>query len=70
MRVLIPLLVVLGLAWLWRRNQHQTPPGPTPPAPQDMVNCPVCGVHLPMADATAGKKNHYCSAEHRQLAEG
>jgi uncharacterized protein len=42
-----------------------------PPPPQDMVECPVCHVHLPRADALPGPGGQsYCCAEHRQRAGG
>jgi uncharacterized protein len=44
---------------------------PQPPAPQDMVECPVCRVHLPRIDALPGPDGQlYCCAEHRQRAAG
>jgi uncharacterized protein len=40
-----------------------------PPVQQEMVECPVCHVHLPRTDALAGPDGQlYCSPEHRQLA--
>ncbi|TWO67830.1 hypothetical protein FN976_24665 [Caenimonas sedimenti] len=74
------LFAVLAVAYLWWRNarlerkaakpppaQAAAPPG----QPQDMVECPVCLVHLPRADALAGPDgSHYCSQEHRRAAGG
>ncbi|MDP1968565.1 MAG: PP0621 family protein, partial [Burkholderiaceae bacterium] len=42
----------------------------TPALPEDMVSCPVCALHLPRAEAVAGEKGLYCSADHRRQAEG
>jgi uncharacterized protein len=40
-----------------------------PPPPQEMVECPVCHVHLPRTDALPGPDGQlYCSADHRQRA--
>jgi uncharacterized protein len=40
-----------------------------PPVQQDMVECPVCHVHLPRTDALAGSDGLlYCSPEHRRLS--
>jgi uncharacterized protein len=69
------LFVVLYVAYLvWRngrlagRNTRPRPP-PTPATPQDMVRCPICGVHLPRPDAVAGTNGLlYCSQEHRLKA--
>jgi uncharacterized protein len=75
----VVILVVLLGVWLWRKNraddrqemaakpkrQDAAPAG----APQIMVSCAVCGVHLPQSDALRGKKSHYCSLAHRQQRE-
>lgn len=78
MKALIILLALLVGVWLWRKGRrkdlsarpgpHQGPP-PPPAIPQAMVRCPVCGVHLPHADALVGRHGEYCSAAHRQQAE-
>lgn len=79
MKALIILLAVLVGVWLWRNGRRKDlaaraksdPEPPSPPAiPQAMVRCPVCGVHLPHADALVGRQGEYCSAAHRQQAEG
>jgi uncharacterized protein len=72
------LLAVLAVAYLLWRNarlaRSQDPkrkPAAKAPAPQDMVSCPVCSVHLPRGDAVAGGDGRlYCSQEHRLLAGG
>lgn len=74
MRFLLILLVVLAVVWLWRsaRQADPKPKQPKPPtaaAPLEMVRCTLCSVHLPAADAVAGKKGPYCCTEHRQRAE-
>ena len=70
------LLVVLVLAYGWWSSQrrtdmrskadtarhHATPPLP---APQDMVACTHCGLHVPRAEALTQGTAHYCCAEHR-----
>jgi uncharacterized protein len=72
------LLVLAGLCWMWWRHRRvssragdqasgQTPPNPSP---QAMVDCPVCGLHLPRADAVAGRLGAYCSEDHRARHEG
>ena len=70
------LLLVLAAAWLLWRNARLKSGGDeghgaaAPPArQQDMVQCPVCAVHLPRGDAVAGADGRmYCSAEHRAQA--
>jgi len=71
------LIVVIGVVYmLWRnarlaeraaRDAAPPPQRPRPVAgPQDMVSCPVCGVHLPQSEALAGVRGLlYCSPEHR-----
>jgi uncharacterized protein len=73
-KYLLVLAVVLVAVWLWRNSrrageaQRKAPPPPLA-APQDMVRCPVCSVHLPRADALPGPDGRlYCSHEHRLRA--
>lgn len=70
------LLAVLVIAYLvWRNGRLRDDSGgaarrPAPPAqPQEMVSCPVCGLHLPRPDAVAGDDGRfYCTHEHRSRA--
>jgi uncharacterized protein len=75
-KYLIVLVVVLVAFWVWRNNrqterddQQRTRAARQPPKLEDMVSCPVCSVHLPAADAVAGRNGLYCSVNHRQQAE-
>jgi uncharacterized protein len=78
MKYLLVIAVVLIAVWLWRNNRreeqqekHAQQKGKGAPlaAPQDMVRCPVCSVHLPRTDALAGPDGRlYCCQEHRQRA--
>lgn len=76
MKYLLLLAIVLAVFWLLRNARRGDPPagrqapGGAPPAqPQDMVECPVCLVHLPRSDALPGPDGHfYCCAEHRRRA--
>jgi uncharacterized protein len=79
MKFLVLLAVVLAVLWFLRgggRRQGAAAPGEKPrggaaPAPQDMVECPVCHVHLPRGDALPGPDGQlYCCAEHRVRAGG
>ena len=74
MKYLLLLVVILAVVWLIRTNRRSEPPdrGAARPGPtqQDMVQCPVCLVHLPRADALPGPDGQlYCCAEHRRRAE-
>jgi len=68
------IFVVVYVAYLvWRNGRlaarKSRPPPHAPGTPQDMVRCPICGVHLPRPDAVAGTNGLlYCSQEHRLKA--
>ena len=73
------LIVLLFVAYnLWRnaRLRDERESRPPPPQgkgadPQEMVSCPVCGVHLPRSEAVPGARGIlYCSNEHRLRAGG
>jgi uncharacterized protein len=78
-KLLVLIAVVFAVIWFLRgaRRQGQRGPRaaatgspPAPPAPQDMVECPVCRVHLPRADALPGPDGQlYCCAEHTRQAK-
>jgi len=78
MKYVLVLLVVLVVGWLAlgrhrRRGEppeaakRNTPSRPAPgAAPQAMVACAHCGVHLPAADALVDPQaRRYCSESHR-----
>lgn len=70
--VLLAVLVIAYMVWRSSRIERRgPPPGATGAAtnPQEMIACPVCGLHLPLADAVTDSKGlAYCSQEHRLLA--
>ncbi len=85
MKYLLVFLVIAVAVWLWRKNRREEmqealreraararpAPGAAPAAPQAMLRCAHCGLHLPAADAIGGSGAAvYCSAAHRQAAEG
>lgn len=73
MKLLVVLLALLLGVWLWRRGRSVRMQGDDQrrgAAPQPMIRCAHCGVHLPRASAVAGRKGLYCSDAHRQEAEG
>lgn len=76
MKYLLVLLVVLVVAWLLLRRREPPAAAPkqgaaadgqvTPGAPQPMLACAHCGMHLPQAEAqmdAAGRP--FCSEAHR-----
>lgn len=75
MKYLVVLFVIAVAIWLWRRNRREeadeTRAAPPPiGAPQAMVRCAHCGLHLPLGDAIAGPGDRvYCSAAHRNAAD-
>jgi uncharacterized protein len=75
MKYLVVLAVVLVVIWYWRNSrggaaERKDTSGRAPKAePQDMVQCPVCHVHLPRTDALPGPDGRlYCCADHRLRA--
>lgn len=73
MKYLVVLAVVLVVIWFWRNSRsgnesRKTTSRRAPEAQaQDMVQCPVCSVHLPRTDALPGPDGqYYCCAEHRR----
>jgi uncharacterized protein len=78
MKLLLLLAVVLVVVWFLRDDRRlgagtrdEAPRRGPAPAPQDFVECPVCHVHLPRAEALPGPKGQlYCCAEHRMQAGG
>jgi uncharacterized protein len=78
MKYLVLLAVVLVVIWFLRGGGRRVDPAPDEtarrqprPSPQDMVECPVCHVHLPRSDALPGPNGQfYCCAEHQVRGEG
>ena len=72
MKYLVVLLVLAVAYLMWRGKRiHKTPVRKTPPpklaAPQDMLACALCGVHVPRDDAlVAGNRNYCCKAHLEQ----
>ena len=57
-------LLFKGLQRAAARRQGKAQP---PPAPERMVACARCGVHLPESEAVQTEGRHFCSEEHRRL---
>ena len=77
MKLLLILVLALIGVWWWRNQRRQDKAGravrPAPPpsgaVTQDMVECPVCHVHVARGDALTGSRGAYCSVDHRRQAE-
>lgn len=73
------LLLLLGLVVFLLGMKHARPaqtkaPKPGAPAepdaaPQTMLRCAHCGLHLPRDEALPGKGGVFCSAAHRAAFE-
>jgi uncharacterized protein len=80
MKYLLVLAVVAVAFWIWRNNRQNAQADKKVPftkdktsklaQPQPMLQCAACGVHLPAADAIAGRRGSYCSAAHQKQLEG
>lgn len=80
MKLLVILATVALLLWLIRgsrRKPDATPPrapkktAPRIAAPEQMVECAWCGLHLPASDALpAPGGQQYCCTDHRRRAGG
>jgi uncharacterized protein len=73
--LLLLAALALGL-WLWRSGRgaassHSQPKPSAKPAPkaQEMIPCTLCQMHVPQAEAIAGKQGSYCCEQHRRQAE-
>jgi uncharacterized protein len=70
--LVVTLVIVFGL-WLWRRGQASSAKkrnddavhAPSTKTVLPMVQCCVCGVHLPHADAVFKGRDAFCGDAHR-----
>jgi uncharacterized protein len=73
MKYLLLILLLAGVFYMLglkrsrpREPESRTPaPPPAPAAPQSMLRCAECGIHLPADEALPGKGGVFCSAAHR-----
>ena len=78
MKFILAIAIIFAVIWFMRgmrsasqarQREEAGPAKAPPPVQQDMVECPVCHVHLPRADALPGPQGQlYCCAEHRHRA--
>lgn len=84
MKYLLIFFIVTVLVFQWRSSRAdaktktqakaKAPPPQKPGAqaanaPQAMIACTECGLHVPAVDAVQGSRGAYCSAAHRRLQE-
>lgn len=67
---LIFLVLAIVLVWAvlksYRRSVRRGEP-PRAAAPEDMVRCTHCGVHLPRSESHVRDEKFFCSEEHLKL---
>jgi uncharacterized protein len=75
MKILLFLIAVLALLWLLRGTTGRRGNGggaakpSTPNAPQPVIACSYCGVHLPRDEALPGRGGVFCGDAHRAAFE-
>jgi uncharacterized protein len=72
MKIVIFLIAVFVLLWLLRGGtSRRSRPAPARPAaaPQPMLACAQCGVHLPRDEALPGRGGVFCGEAHRTAFE-
>ncbi len=75
MKFMLVLLAVVVLLWLLRRGLRgrARPPradrASPDAAPQPMLSCAHCGLHLPRDEALPGRGGVFCDAAHRAAFE-
>ena len=76
MKILLFVIAVVVLLWLLRGGMNRRAGGgdapgaaPRSDAPQPIVACAQCGVHLPSNEALPGKGGVFCGDAHRNAFE-
>jgi len=74
MKFVLVVLAVVVLLWMLRGSvRRMRPPAPPRPgdaaAPQAMLRCAHCGVHLPSNEALPGRGGVFCDDAHRAAFE-
>lgn len=71
MKYLLLFAFLAVVWWLWSKRQARGVADASPqqdPAPEKMVACAYCGVHLPESEGIAAGDRIYCSEAHRLAA--
>ena len=71
MSKLIMLIAIFAIAWWLLKRYLRSMSSGAPPAaaPEDMVRCAQCGVHLPSSESISRNEQRYCSEEHARLRD-
>ena len=70
-KFLLILIVVLAAYWIIKSYKRKsTRAKDATAAPEDMVRCEQCGVHLPRSESVMTRELFFCSTEHRRLHQG
>ncbi len=67
---LIFLVLAVVIVWAVLKNHAKSrarSQAPRASAPEDMVRCAHCGVHLPRSESHASGGNFFCSEDHLRL---
>lgn len=68
---LIFLLLLIVIAWAVVKHvvksRSSSGQQKQPPAPEDMVRCSHCGVHLPRSESLTSDGRFFCSEDHLRL---
>ena len=71
MKYLLVVVLALAVFWLWQHNRkvekqaaQKAPPRRQLPA-VEIVECRVCGIHLPLSEAVSDPRGSYCCDAHR-----
>jgi len=63
----IAIWLVITVLKRYIRNVESSGPAADTPAPEDMVQCAHCGVHLPASDSFLVNKKYYCCEAHSNM---
>ena len=74
MKFVLVILAVCALLWLLRGGVRRVSAPPTrkprdAAAPQPMLACAQCGIHLPRDEALPGRGGVFCGEAHRAAFE-
>ena len=71
MKIVLFVIAVVVLLWLLRgaTSRRRGSAAPPPQAPQEMIACAHCGVHLPRDEALPGRGGVFCGDAHRAAFE-